>query len=175
VLGGGEGARALPDSWKIAEYLDERYPQAPLFACGQAKAHALLIKHWLERAIHPLFARLLVPDIFAILDERDRPYFRDTREKRFGMAIEQLAGEREASLKKLREWLEPLRAMLADQPFVSGKAAGFADYLVFAPLQWARCSSPVALLAEDDPVSAYRERMLDLHDGFARKAPCVRA
>lgn len=170
-----DGAQTIVDSWKIAGYLDQHYPDKPLFESAQAKAHALLIKFWLERAIHPLFARLLVSDIFGILDDRDKTYFQETREKRFGKPLAELAKEREQNLGKLREGLEPLRAMLAEQDFVAGASPGFADYLVFAPLQWARCSSGVSLLAQDDPVFAYRERMLDLHGGFARKARCVGA
>jgi glutathione S-transferase len=105
-----DNGRAIADSWKIAVYLDERHPEAPLFACAQSKAHALLIKHWLERAIHPLFARLLVPEIFDLLDERDKSYFRETREKRFGRTLDQIAGEREPALQALRAGLDPLRA-----------------------------------------------------------------
>lgn len=170
-----DGDQTIADSWKIAEYLDRRYPGQPLFGDEQAKAHALLIKFWLERSVHPLFARLLVPEIFALLDDRDTNYFRESREKRFGRSIEEIADEREENLGKLRQGLEPLRAMLGEQPFVSGKSPGFADYLMFAPLQWARCSSAIPLFEQDDPVYAYRERMLDLHDGFARKARCVSA
>lgn len=168
-----DGDQVIADSWKIAGYLDQRYPDRPLFEGAQAKAHALLIKLWIESSIHPLFARLLVPGIFGILDARDQAYFRETREKRFGMPLAQLAGEREQSLRALREGLGPLRAMLAEQPFVAGQAPGFADYIVFAPLQWARCSSGIALLENADPVWTYRERMLDLHEGFARRAPCA--
>ena len=36
---------------------------------------------------------------------------------------------------------------------------------------WARCTSPLELLAEDDPVHAWRERLLDAFDGMARRAP----
>ncbi len=168
-----DGDRVVADSWNIARYLDERYPQHPLFDCAQAQAHALLIKHWVEKTLHPLFARLLVPEISPLLAERDKAYFRESREKRFGMPLERLADEREPTLARLRAALEPLRAMLADQPFVSGQAAGFADYLVFAPFQWARCTTGLELLAPDDPVHAYRERLLDLHSGYARRARCA--
>ena len=36
---------------------------------------------------------------------------------------------------------------------------------------WARIVSPLALLEADDPVHAWRERMLDLFDGMGRRAP----
>ena len=45
---------------------------------------------------------------------------------------------------------------------------GFADYLLFGPFQWARAVSPVRLLEPDDPMYAWRERMLDLYGGMPR-------
>jgi glutathione S-transferase len=42
---------------------------------------------------------------------------------------------------------------------------------VFGAFQWARVVSPFKLLAEGDPVYAWRERLLDAFDGMARKSP----
>jgi hypothetical protein len=42
---------------------------------------------------------------------------------------------------------------------------------VFGGFQWARVVSPFKLLTEDDPVHAWRERLLDAFDGMARKSP----
>jgi hypothetical protein len=36
---------------------------------------------------------------------------------------------------------------------------------------WSRCVSDIAIVEPDDPIHAWRERLLDLFDGFARKAP----
>jgi len=66
--------------------------------------------------------------------------------------------------------LDPLRALLADQPCLCGGAPAYADYIVFGAFQWARSVSPAKLLAADDPVHAWRERLLDLHGGLARRA-----
>lgn len=35
---------------------------------------------------------------------------------------------------------------------------------------WARTVSPLRLLQADDPMYAWRERLLDAFDGYARKA-----
>ena len=59
---------------------------------------------------------------------------------------------------------------MAQEPYVSGKTPAFADYILFGAFQWARAVSPLRLLEPDDPVYAWRERMLDLYDGLARKA-----
>jgi hypothetical protein len=43
-------------------------------------------------------------------------------------------------------------------------AANYADYIMFGAFQWARVVSPFKLLTEDDPVYAWRERLLDAFD-----------
>jgi glutathione S-transferase len=63
-----------------------------------------------------------------------------------------------------------VRPVLVQHPFVSGKGPGYADYLLFGPFLWARAMSPTRLLEPDDPVFAWRERMLDLWGGYARQA-----
>jgi hypothetical protein len=70
----------------------------------------------------------------------------------------------------VRGALEPVRPVLVQHKFVSGKGPGFADYILFGAFQWARCVSPLRLLEPDDPVYAWRERMLDLWDGYGRQA-----
>ena len=162
----------VSDSWKIAEYLDERYPQKPLFDSAQARSEALLIKFWIERTIHPFITRMGVGDFMSTLHEKDKAYFRESREKRFGMPIEQYMQTRDQARDGFREALEPLRAMLAEQPYVAGNSPGYADYIVFGILQWMRCGSPYASLRQDDAVFEYRERLLDLYDGLGRKARC---
>src|SRR6266704_883697 len=54
---------------------------------------------------------------------------------------------------------------------IRGAAPNYADYIVFGGFQWARVVSPFKLLAENDPVYAWRERLLDAFDGMARQSP----
>ena len=60
--------------------------------------------------------------------------------------------------------------MLIERPFVAGRAPGYADYIVLGAFQWARAVSPIRLLEPDDPVYAWRERVMDLFGGYARQA-----
>ncbi len=165
-----DGERAVADSWQIALYLDDAYPQAPLFEGGQARAAGLLLKFWAERTLHPLITRMIVRDIVDVLDPRDRDYFRATREQRLGATLEAVQSTRDETRKAFKAALEPLRAMLATQAFIGGGAANYADYTVFGAFQWSRCSSPYPLLDRDDPVFAWRERLLDAFGGLARRA-----
>ena len=166
-----DGGRAVSDSWTIAEYLEQAYPSRPALFEGQAsRALSLFLSHWVVRALHPLLMRVLVLDLFGVVHEKDRAYFRESREKRFGLTLEQLAADPPKKLAELRAALEPLRPVLAQNSFLSGHGPGFADYILFGTFQWARVVSPIRLLELDDPLYAWRERMLDLFGGYARQA-----
>ena len=64
-----------------------------------------------------------------------------------------------------------MQATLKRQPYVCGLAPAYADYILFSVFQWARVMSPHEVLGPEDPLCSWRERMLDLFDGFARNAP----
>jgi glutathione S-transferase len=162
-----DGERVVADSWAILQYLEATYPEAaPLAEGAQAWAYARFIKHWTERSLQAALMRILIPDILAHAHPKDREYFRASREARYGTTIEAFAADRPAHLAQLQRVLDPLRATLAEQPFL-GTVPGLVDYLVFGAFQWARCISPVPLLKADDPIHAWRERMLVLFGGLA--------
>ena len=102
----------------------------------------------------------------------DRDYFRRSREERFpGLTLEEVVKDREMRLPGFRDSLTPLRRTVERQAFLCGAAPAYADYVVFGAFQWARAISDFELLASDDPVAAWRGRMLDAFGGFARKSP----
>jgi glutathione S-transferase len=169
-----DGERTVSDSWAIALYLEEAYPDRPsLFGAPAAISVTRFVNAWADMILQGGMIRLIVSDIAAIIHEKDRAYFRESREQRFGMPLEQVTAGREDRLKAFRDTLLPLRHTLSAQPYLAGEAPAYADYIVFGSFQWARCVSSFELLAGDDAVAAWRERMLDLFDGFARKAPCA--
>lgn len=167
-----DGDRVVHDSWAIAEYLEDRHPDRPsLFPAGAGRPVTLFLNTWTDTVLNPAVATLVVSDIPGCLHADDLPYFRSSREKRFGMTLEQVTAEREAALPGFRKLLEPLRQPLRRAPFLGGEAPAYADMIVFGSFQWARVVSAFELLAADDPVAAWRERMLDLHGGLARAVP----
>lgn len=167
-----DGDRTLSDSWAIAAYLDEAYPERPsLFGGPEARAATRFVKEWTELVLHPGIITLILGDLHAILHEGDKAYFRESREKRFGKTLEEVCAGREARLEAFRASLRPLRATLEAQAFLGGAGPLYADYIVFGAFQWARAASAFELLAPDDPVARWRESLLDAFDGLARKAP----
>lgn len=167
-----DGERCVTDSWAIAEYLDHQYPDRPsLLGDASLKALTRFVNQWIADSVHPALARLILPDVHAVLDEADKDYFKRTREAAFGVSLDALAAQRERSLQAFHEVLKPLRSTLAVQDYLAGAAPAYADHIVFGAFQWARVVSAQSLLAEDDPLTAWCERMLDAYNGLARQAP----
>ncbi|MEC4814659.1 MAG: glutathione S-transferase family protein [Scytonema sp. PMC 1069.18] len=166
-----DGDTTVVDSWEIARYLETTYPESPsLFGGETAEAEALFIKFWCEQNLNSLLFRIIILDIFNNLHEKDKAYFRETREKRFGMSLEEFARPTVEMLEHFNQTLTPMRLTLARQPFLGGSYHNFADYIVFSSFLWARAMSPTKLLSPDDPVFAWRDRLLDAFDGYGRKA-----
>lgn len=166
-----DGKRAIYDSWEIAVYLDEAYPSRPgLFEGTESRSLSLFFHNWAVRALHPPLLRAILMDIYGHLHEKDRAYFRESREKRLGGRLEDVAADPNKGLADFRGALEPLRPVLVQNAFVAGRGPGFADHIVFGTFQWARSVSPLRLLEPDDPLYAWRERMMGLFDGYAAKA-----
>ncbi len=166
-----DGEVAIHDSPTIAAYLEKTYPGRPsLFGGPEAEALSRFTLDWTDLVLQPALFRLIVADIPPLLEPMDAEYFRRTREARVGMKLEEFVAGREPKLEALRQVLAPLRRTLTHQPFLAGSQPAWADYTVFGTFQWARCVSPLKLLAEDDPVYRWREAMLDLYDGLARRA-----
>ena len=160
------------DSWKIAEYLENRYKDAPpLFGGDIGRGVTQAFNTWADRALVPAMLQVIAADIHERVDALDEGYFRQTMEKVLRMTLEESRAKRDAAVLQLGKVLEPLQATFKRQAFLAGAAAAYADYILFSVFQWARVMSPQELLAPEDPLCQWRERMLDLYDGFARSVP----
>ena len=166
-----DGDTSVCDSWAIANYLEDKYPDRPsLFGGEGGRAMARMLNWWGDIAVIGGMFPLIVADIATHLRPEDEAYFRKTREARFGKTLEQVVAGRDQAVEGFRRGLDPLRLTLKTQPFIGGDTPNYADYIVFGPFQWARAVSPFALLKPEDAVYAWRERLLDAFDGMARKS-----
>ncbi|MGM0784118.1 MAG: glutathione S-transferase N-terminal domain-containing protein [Pseudomonadota bacterium] len=164
-----DGDEVVTDSYAILRYLDRAYPEAPLLGDGLAEARARFFKSYAERALAPAMLRTIIMDLLNAIHPKDRDYFRETREKRFGRTLEEFHSPAKG-LTQLDTALEPLRGCLKDADFLDGESPAAADYLVFGNFMWARCVSTADLVSNADPVYGWLERMLDQHDGLGRHA-----
>lgn len=166
-----DDGRWIADSWAIANHLEDAYPDRPsLFGDGAARALSRFYNNWTDGVLHPALIRLTVLDIWRHVHDKDKDYFRRSREERFGQTLEAVTAGREERLSGLAQTLAPLRLTLQAQPFLGGTAPLYADYIVFGAFQWVRAISDFRVLAPDDPVAAWRGRMLGLYDGLAGTA-----
>ena len=80
-----DGGKVVSDSWNIAIYLEDHYPDRPsLFHGDGGRAITRFVNAWSFGVLAGGIVRLIVTDIFENIDEKDRDYFRKTREQRFG-------------------------------------------------------------------------------------------
>jgi glutathione S-transferase len=167
-----DGEKTIADSWVIANDLEVRYPdRRSLFGGMSGPAPTRFIASWTDSALLPAIAQLILIDVYAHLHEKDKAYFRESREKRLGTTLEKFCANREETVVQFRgTLLAPLRLTFGLQPFLAGAYPTYADYAIFGAFQWARATSTFKLLEPDDPIADWRERMLDLFGGFARKA-----
>jgi glutathione S-transferase len=167
-----DGETSVADSWAITNYLEDNYPDRPsLFGGEGGRAMGRMLNWWGDVAVIGGLFPLIVADIPSHLKPIDAAYFRMTREARFGRPLEEVVAGREKSVEAFRKSLDPMRLTLKTQAFLGGEAPNYADYIVFGGFQWARVVSPFKLLADNDPVYAWREKLLDAFDGMARQSP----
>jgi glutathione S-transferase len=166
-----DGDTVVSDSWAIAEYLEDNYTDAPsLFGGETGRGLAKFMNVWTDRALHLALIKLVIVDILDHVDPADTDYFTESRTARFGKSPAEVQTRSEADIKAFGAALSTLRAALDGQSFLSGSAPAYGDYIVFGAFAWARAISEFPLIEKDDAVYAWRERMLDLYDGMARKA-----
>lgn len=177
VAGGGyktipvidDGGHVVVDSGAIARDLEARYPDRPsLFGGPGGEALTTFVERWAAGVVHVGLVPMIILDIYQHLVPEDQPTFRSTREQRLGRTLEEAQADRETRVVGFRKSLEPMRQVVQGQPFMGGDQPLYADYVLFGAFQWARSISSFQPLADDDPVKAWFERCLDLHDGLGR-------
>ena len=137
-----DGERIVCDSWAIAEYLEQEYPEQPsLFGGADGKILTVFIQNWTNATLHAGMIGMIVKDIHDHLLPEDQAYFRSSREKRFGKSLEELQSDRDSRLEGFRNSLLPLRMSVRDQAFIGGERPLYADYLAFSAFQWANTIS----------------------------------
>ncbi len=163
-----DGETTISDSWNIACYLDDHYADRPPLMGGDiGRGEAMLINAWVDNVVHVALIGLVVKDIFDHTLPEDRDYFRTSREARFGTTLEEMQAPRDEKRADFRRALSPARAVLRAQDYICGDTPAYADYILFGAFQWSRGISEFKIIDEDDPVHAWRGRMMERFDGLA--------
>jgi glutathione S-transferase len=166
-----DDGRIVCESWTIASYLEDCYLDRPsLFRGEGGRAHARFINEWAETVLHPNILPLIVVDLFEVVDEADKAYFRQSREARLGTTLEAAQKGRESRLAAFHALLAPLRATLADQSWFGGAEPTYADHIILAAFMWGHCVSRFSIVPSDGPIADWWDRSRQLYGGLAARA-----
>jgi len=157
------------DSWLIAEYLDEKYPDRPtLIGDPSVRVLATMMENWLwQTAIGPwmtCFIKSYRDRSLAV----DHEYVTESRERMFGRKIEDIVVGREDRLPLVPPALQLMRNTLADNPWFGGESPNYADYRLLSVFLFASSVADTPVLTEDDPLRDWIDRGFDLHGGLGR-------
>lgn len=157
------------DSWVIAEYLDEQYPDRPMLFEGESmKILTRFIDAWLwQTAIRPWFS-CYIQDYHDLSLPEDHAYVRESREKLLGCTLEEAQAGREDRLPLVPPALEPFRQLLRDSKWLGGSKPNYADYCALAVFLWTASVATTPPLPEDDPLRDWLDRGFDLYEGLGR-------
>ena len=162
------------DSFAIAEYLEDAYPDRPsLFGSPEGRGMAKAINNFVDMTIQIHMANLIVADVASNVDPACLDYFVSSREARFGKPLAEVQVGREERVEILRKSMEPIRRIVSEQPFIGGDRPTYADFPLFGTLQWARCGSTFAILDPNDPIRHWFERLLEDYDGVGKSEPAA--
>jgi glutathione S-transferase len=158
------------DSWVIAEYLDEKYPDRPtLIGDPGVKPLTEFIEGWLWRtAIGPWF-RAYIVDYRNLSLPQDHAYVTESRERMLGdRKLEEVSIEGKAALAQTPPTLEPFRQILKTNKWLGGEAPNYADYRALSVFLWTASVAVTPPLTEDDPLRDWLDRGFDLYGGLGR-------
>ncbi|GJJ15329.1 hypothetical protein Clacol_009605 [Clathrus columnatus] len=133
----------ITDSWVIAEYLDDKFPDRPLFPKGSKGLQRLLHESFIKVALYET-AQLLLPRFYENFNEASQPYFRATREGYFRKTFAEMcpkgSTEWDETWKCLEKGLNELAVSLdkngplMDNPYAMGKIFSYADITIASAL-----------------------------------------
>ncbi|MCI2284188.1 glutathione S-transferase N-terminal domain-containing protein [Colwellia sp. MSW7] len=157
-----DGKKIINDSWTIAEYLEAKYHDSPrLFADDDTRAKAELFNQWVSTELSKHIPGILILDLYHLLAEQDKDYFRKTREERLGASLEVFGATPEKHIQGLQDELADVREILTTQDYLGGDTADYRDICLLGTFLWIANSSNKTFLNEDDPVYTWYQRVLN--------------
>lgn len=113
-----DGENWLSDSWPIANYLENNYPDRPSLFGGEAgRGLSFFYSNVADALVGSILPQILL-DIYRHIDAKDRAYFRASREERLGTTLENAGADRDTRIVTIRQSFAALRMTVKAQPFL---------------------------------------------------------
>ncbi len=153
-----DNSTVVSDSWKIAEYLEDHYPEAKLFPGPGMKEACRFFNLYIDNTLHPALFPVVVGDIFEKIEPVDRAYFRENREARLGATLEDIAARRADFRPRLKSVLADLEAVALGHEYLF-EVLTYADVCLFGSFTFAMRVSDEPLFDEAPSLARWWERM----------------
>ncbi|GJJ06401.1 hypothetical protein Clacol_000592 [Clathrus columnatus] len=159
---------AISQSFNIEKYLDEKFPNNPLWSVAppnansedtkQILAYLEGISQYLQGTKDPRFKTLftlVIPEVPKILQEVDIPYFRETRTRWYNKPFDAIAPKnKNQALDEVKDVFDKLAKFMdeyrekpfdpkdpLDHPWVLGDVVSWADFALAGMFKWVELSN----------------------------------
>lgn len=108
--------QVIQDSWDIALYLEENFPDTPSLFHGNVGLHKFFYDYCTFNIL-PILFKLIVLSIDC---GPSQAWFRKNNEAKFGTTLEVYAGDSNKNMEALKLALVPIYHVLKKYPFITG-------------------------------------------------------
>jgi glutathione S-transferase len=143
------------DSWDIINWLEQNYSQNPLFLNSSNKTFSYFLYHWTSKELLPVLFKIIANEIPKILDGKDLEYFVKTREEKIKGPLSKLKPLAPAATINFRKLVNPIRKIIKENNYISGKKPGLEDFIFFGNLKWIQSCNNYPLLEDDDLIKKW--------------------
>ena len=151
------------DSWDIINWLEQNYSQNPLFLNSSNKTFSYFLYHWTSKELLPVLFKIIANEIPKILDGKDLEYFVKTREEKIKGPLSKLKPLAPAATINFRKLVNPIRKIIKENNYISGKKPGLEDFIFFGNLKWVQSCNNYPLLEDDDLIKKW---YIEIHKIF---------
>ncbi|HED13992.1 MAG TPA: hypothetical protein ENI62_10140 [Gammaproteobacteria bacterium] len=166
----------IGDSWEIAKYLDEEYPDRPvLFPGKNGVAHAKIALALCGSVFPAMIACAVLNCYENVIDAESKDFFRKSREEIFGATLEQVTLPEAEAKENLAKALAPFDEVLEEELFLGGPEPTYADYGLFGILKWGDMVSSYAPLDSSSNTGKWFDRLSSMYGGYAAGVKTIRS
>ncbi|CAO0797541.1 unnamed protein product [Mucor circinelloides] len=163
--------KPVVDSWHIAHYLEEQFPNNPSLFHGNVATHKFF-QHYSDKHINSAIYRLVLLEIQRSTGDQElQDWFRKDREAGMrGKTLEQFAGDANENIAKLKTGIALVSAHLREFLFVTGERPGWADVALLSHLTFLVALKPEIFEEHvlcDENIRAWWNRTEYIRNGVA--------
>jgi glutathione S-transferase len=156
-----ETGETIKDSDRIAEKLEELYPEPTIFPPDWRGVHLALARYFDTELEYAIF-RVAIPDQIAYYRRQGRDceaLWRLLRERKYGAGFcDQMVEDRGANQERVLGVLAPLEDTLRNRPFVLGRI-GYADFALYGQLSYLAFTGELKIPTDLPNLRAFYGRM----------------